>query len=105
MDLDLVPVSTINHVHCAGIANQRETTIVWDRLSGQPLYPAIVWSDTRTNQILDQIIHRWTSILRSCRAEDPYSFSLLYPDPQYADPDRGGKKFQIKKTEKMQRNW
>jgi glycerol kinase len=31
-----------------GIANQRETTIVWDRASGDPVYPAIVWQDRRT---------------------------------------------------------
>jgi len=32
-----------------GIANQRETTIVWDRKTGQPLGPAIVWQDRRTS--------------------------------------------------------
>jgi len=31
-----------------GITNQRETTLVWDRDSGKPLYPAIVWQDRRT---------------------------------------------------------
>jgi glycerol kinase len=31
-----------------GIANQRETTIVWDRASGKPVHPAIVWQDRRT---------------------------------------------------------
>ncbi len=31
-----------------GIANQRETTLVWDRATGQPIYPAIVWQDRRT---------------------------------------------------------
>jgi glycerol kinase len=31
-----------------GITNQRETTIVWDRTTGQPIYPAIVWQDRRT---------------------------------------------------------
>ncbi|CAA0084449.1 Glycerol kinase [BD1-7 clade bacterium] len=31
-----------------GISNQRETTIVWDRDTGQPVYPAIVWQDRRT---------------------------------------------------------
>lgn len=31
-----------------GIANQRETTIIWDRQTGQPIYPAIVWQDRRT---------------------------------------------------------
>src|SRR6266702_6862468 len=31
-----------------GITNQRETTVVWDRRSGEPVYPAIVWQDRRT---------------------------------------------------------
>ena len=31
-----------------GIANQRETTIVWDRKTGKPIYPAIVWQCRRT---------------------------------------------------------
>lgn len=31
-----------------GIANQRETTLLWERASGRPLYPAIVWQDRRT---------------------------------------------------------
>jgi glycerol kinase len=34
-----------------GITNQRETTVVWDKDSGQPLHNAIVWQDTRTDQI------------------------------------------------------
>ncbi|WP_418059056.1 glycerol kinase GlpK [Pimelobacter simplex] len=34
-----------------GITNQRETTIVWDRCTGRPLYNAIVWQDTRTDAI------------------------------------------------------
>jgi len=33
-----------------GIANQRETTIVWDKETGKPIYPAIVWQDRRTAQ-------------------------------------------------------
>jgi glycerol kinase len=35
-----------------GITNQRETTIVWDRATGRPLYNAIVWQDTRTQRDL-----------------------------------------------------
>ncbi|PJF08707.1 glycerol kinase GlpK [Pseudorhodobacter sp. MZDSW-24AT] len=31
-----------------GITNQRETTLIWDRASGQPIHPAIVWQDRRT---------------------------------------------------------
>jgi glycerol kinase len=36
------------HVAALGIANQRETTILWDRASGRPIAPAIVWQDRRT---------------------------------------------------------
>ncbi len=32
-----------------GISNQRETTVVWDRRTGRPVHPAIVWQDTRTS--------------------------------------------------------
>jgi glycerol kinase len=38
-----------------GITNQRETTIVWDRSTGQPIYNAIVWQDRRTAQHCDQL--------------------------------------------------
>ena len=39
---------TDDHIACIGIANQRETTIVWDRETGFPVYNAIVWQDRRT---------------------------------------------------------
>jgi glycerol kinase len=38
-----------------GIANQRETTIVWDRKTGQPVYNAIVWQDSRTAGHCEQL--------------------------------------------------
>ena len=38
-----------------GITNQRETTIVWDKVSGQPVYSAIVWQDTRTDEICNAL--------------------------------------------------
>ncbi|HBX68817.1 MAG TPA: glycerol kinase [Chloroflexi bacterium] len=38
-----------------GITNQRETTVVWDRGTGQPYYNAIVWQDTRTKAICDEL--------------------------------------------------
>lgn len=38
-----------------GIANQRETSIVWDRVTGHPIYNAIVWQDRRTAPICDQL--------------------------------------------------
>ena len=42
-------------VAAIGITNQRETTIVWDRATGQPVYNAIVWQDRRTAAICDRL--------------------------------------------------
>jgi len=39
----------------AGITNQRETTLVWDRTSGQPVHNAIVWQDRRTAQLCERL--------------------------------------------------
>ena len=38
-----------------GITNQRETTVVWDRKTGEPVYNAIVWQDKRTSDICDKM--------------------------------------------------
>jgi glycerol kinase len=38
-----------------GITNQRETTLLWDRETGQPVYNAIVWQDRRTAEFCDQL--------------------------------------------------
>ena len=38
-----------------GITNQRETTVVWDARTGEPVYHAIVWQDTRTQKIVDEL--------------------------------------------------
>lgn len=47
----------INHSDLAavGITNQRETTVVWDKTTGKPVYNAIVWQDTRTQSIVDEL--------------------------------------------------
>ncbi len=47
-----VPVSAVAAI---GIANQRETTVVWDRHSGQPVHPAIVWQDRRTASLCESL--------------------------------------------------
>ncbi len=39
-----------------GITNQRETTVVWDRVTGEPIHNALVWQDTRTDQICNELI-------------------------------------------------
>jgi glycerol kinase len=38
-----------------GITNQRETTVVWDKSTGKPIYNAIVWQDTRTDVIINEL--------------------------------------------------
>jgi glycerol kinase len=50
--LDKVQASDIAGV---GVTNQRETTVVWDRSNGRPVYNAIVWQDTRTDQICNEL--------------------------------------------------
>ncbi|MEY2533958.1 MAG: glycerol kinase, partial [bacterium] len=38
-----------------GVTNQRETTVVWDKNTGEPVMNAIVWQDTRTDRIVDEL--------------------------------------------------
>ena len=38
-----------------GITNQRETALVWDRNTGEPIHNALVWQDTRTDKIVDEL--------------------------------------------------
>jgi glycerol kinase len=38
-----------------GITNQRETTLLWDAATGEPVHPAIVWQDTRTDQLIKEM--------------------------------------------------
>lgn len=42
-------------IAAVGITNQRETTIVWDRKTGKPVYNAIVWQDRRTAGLCDEL--------------------------------------------------
>ncbi len=45
-------------IKAIGITNQRETTIVWDRETGEPVYNAIVWQDRRTADYCDELIEQ-----------------------------------------------
>jgi len=42
-------------IAAVGVTNQRETTVVWDRSTGKPVYNAIVWQDTRTDTICNEL--------------------------------------------------
>jgi glycerol kinase len=45
---------TARDLAAIGITNQRETTLLWDRRSGSPLYNALVWQDTRTDALVTE---------------------------------------------------
>ena len=47
----------IKDIKSVGITNQRETTIAWSKSTGKPFYNALVWQDTRTQDICDEIIN------------------------------------------------
>ena len=46
---------TRHEIATIGITNQRETAVVWDKTTGEPVYNAIVWQDTRTQAIVDRL--------------------------------------------------
>ena len=60
-----------SEIAAIGITNQRETTIIWDKLTGQPIYNAIVWQDRRTaefcaeleERVLGQVVTKKTGLL------------------------------------------
>ena len=46
---------TRHDIAAVGITNQRETAVVWDKTTGEAVYNAIVWQDTRTQPIVDEL--------------------------------------------------
>jgi glycerol kinase len=45
----------LKDIAACGITNQRETTVVWEKATGKPIHNAIVWQDTRTDKICDEL--------------------------------------------------
>ena len=62
-----------------GITNQRETTIVWDRKTGQPVYHAIVWQCRRTADMKEELIGKYPDI-----ADTAYHKTGLVFDPYFS---------------------
>lgn len=54
---------TTENIHAIGITNQRETTVVWHRNTGKPIYNAIVWQDRRTADFCDELKRKNLHIL------------------------------------------
>lgn len=46
---------TARDIACVGVTNQRETTVVWEAATGRPVYPAIVWQDTRGQEYVERL--------------------------------------------------
>ena len=46
---------TVSDLVALGITNQRETTVLWDRATGEPVHNAISWQDTRTDRLVDEL--------------------------------------------------
>lgn len=58
--------ATAADIAAIGITNQRETTVVWDKTTGQPVYNAIVWQCRRTADFCDELVaDGWTEKVRS----------------------------------------
>ncbi|RCK40569.1 glycerol kinase [Thalassospira profundimaris] len=67
----------VREIAAIGITNQRETTIVWDRKTGKPVYNAIVWQDRRTAALCRELRHRDPDLEQHINAKsglliDPY---------------------------------
>ena len=52
-----------NEIASIGITNQRETTIVWDKKSGKPIYNAIIWQDKRTSDFCESLKPKWNDYI------------------------------------------
>ena len=60
----LSPAISIQDIAAIGITNQRETTILWDRKTGEPVHNAIVWQDRRTATICDALSEHAPTFLK-----------------------------------------
>ncbi len=75
-----------------GITNQRETTILWDRKTGEPVAPAIVWQDRRTSDFCQEHREQWQTMVveRTGLRLDPY-FSATKLHYLLQDPSLKGR--------------
>lgn len=85
-------------VICIGITNQRETVVAWDKKTGTPLCPAIVWQDRRTSSFCEKLVaegHEGEIKKRTGLVLDPYFAGtkmrwMLDNIPEVADAQKRG---------------
>ena len=71
--------ATYEDIAAIGITNQRETVIVWDRKTGQPVYHAIVWQCRRTADMKAELMEKYPDI-----ADSAYHKTGLVFDPYFS---------------------
>ncbi len=70
---------TLDQVAALGITNQRETTLMWDRHTGEPVGRALVWQDTRTDTLVDEMSR--LPMRTSCRSAAVCRWRPIFPPP------------------------
>ena len=63
----------------AGITNQRETIVAWDKLTGKPIYNAIVWQDRRTENYCNELKEKNLKILMLAEIDEYFILDLVDP--------------------------
>ncbi len=68
----------VDEIISIGISNQRETTLAWSKSTGKPFYNAIVWQDTRTQSICDELLKnkRFSELIKNTGLPISTYFSL-----------------------------
>jgi len=61
-------------VSCIGVTNQRETTVIWDKETGEPIYNAIVWQCRRTSDVVEQIREEYGPLIKNKTGLIPDSY-------------------------------
>lgn len=74
--------ATAADIAAIGITNQRETTIVWDRKTGEPVCRAIVWQCRRTSAYCDELKEK--GLVEEFRARPVWSSTPIFPAPSCA---------------------
>jgi glycerol kinase len=63
-----------SQLDAVGVANQRETTVVWDRASGNPVYNAVCWQDRRTNERVEALDPETAAYVRETTGLEPDAY-------------------------------
>jgi glycerol kinase len=82
--------ATPDQVAALGIANQRETTVLWDRHTGRPIGHAVVWQDTRTDRLVDELAAHPRAAIVQERSGLPLATYFSAPRVRWLLQDRPG---------------